>query len=323
MQTAEIARVVSFLILTIVVYVHAVAVCLRMLLKRQKGGALRQWTDRVTLVLAFAGTGCILYARYIEPYRLSITPVRIQSAKIPPGSRPIRVVHLSDIHSDATPRLEAMLPAAVSQQKPDFIVMSGDYFNSMKGLAVFRTCLAELTKVAPTYVVKGNWETDHWREVSPFDGIEVHELNGKAVRVEFSGVPIWVTGLAAHNEDMLAQSLSDVPRDEFRIFVYHYPDYIYEAAKQGIDLYVAGHTHGGQVALPFYGALVTLSKFGKRFEAGKFRVNDTWLYVNRGLGVDGGFLPKVRFWAPPEMTVIDIEPIDLNGRPVSSRLLTN
>src|SRR5262245_50393107 len=182
MQTAEIARVVSFLILITVVYVHAVAVCVRMLLKRQKGGAFRRWRDRVTLLLALVGTGCILYARYYEPYHLSITPIRIASSKLPPGSRPIRVVHLSDIHSDATPRLELMLPDAVREQKPDFIVMSGDYFNSLKGLQVFRTCLTELTKIAPTYVVKGNWETDHWRDVRPFDGIPVHELDGNAVR---------------------------------------------------------------------------------------------------------------------------------------------
>jgi uncharacterized protein len=306
----ELARIVSFLILIVVVYANAGAVCLRMLLKRQKRGAFRQWTDRVTLLLALIGTACILYARYYEPYHLSITPVRIASSKIPAGSRPIRVVHLSDIHSDATPRLELMLPDAVRQQKPDLIVMSGDYSNSMQGFEVFRTCLTALTQIAPTYVVKGNWETDHWRGVRPFDGIPVHELDGNAVRLEFSNVPIWITGVAAHNQDRLAAMLHDVPRDEFRIFIYHYPDYIYEAAKQGIDLYVAGHTHGGQVALPFYGALVTFSKFGKRFEAGKFRVGDTWLYVNRGLGVDGGFLPRVRFWSPPEMTVIDIEPID-------------
>ena len=54
-----------------------------------------------------------------------------------------------------------------------------------------------------------------------------------------------------------------------------------------MDLYCAGHIHGGQIALPFYGALVTLSKYGKRFEAGLYRVGETWLYVNRGIGMEG------------------------------------
>lgn len=69
-----------------------------------------------------------------------------------------------------------------------------------------------------------------------------------------------------------------------------------------------GTPTGGQVALPFYGALVTLSRFGKRYEAGLYRVHDTWLYVNRGLGMEGGWAPRVRFCARPEITVIELAP---------------
>ena len=81
-----------------------------------------------------------------------------------------------------------------------------------------------------------------------------------------------------------------------------------EVASEHMDLYCAGHTHGGQVALPLYGALITLSKYGKRYEAGLYHEKDTWLYVNRGIGMDGGFAPRVRFWSVPELTVIDIRP---------------
>jgi predicted MPP superfamily phosphohydrolase len=75
-----------------------------------------------------------------------------------------------------------------------------------------------------------------------------------------------------------------------------------------VDLYLCGHTHGGQVALPLYGALVTLSKFGKKYESGMYTVGDTILYVNRGIGMEGGLTPKVRFLARPEITVFDIVP---------------
>ena len=60
--------------------------------------------------------------------------------------------------------------------------------------------------------------------------------------------------------------------------------------------------------MPFYGALVTLSRFGKRFESGLYRVGATWLYVNRGIGMEGGRGARVRFWSRPEVTVIDIYP---------------
>ncbi len=76
------------------------------------------------------------------------------------------------------------------------------------------------------------------------------------------------------------------------VFLYHTPDEILDiAATNRVDLYCAGHTHGGQVALPLYGALVTFSKFGKRYESGLYREGQTSLYVNRGLGMEGGLGP--------------------------------
>ena len=74
----------------------------------------------------------------------------------------------------------------------------------------------------------------------------------------------------------------------------------------GVDLQLSGHTHGGQVRLPLYGALLTLSAMGKRFEAGLYRLGEMALYVNRGLGMEGGAAPRVRFLCRPEITVFDL-----------------
>jgi predicted MPP superfamily phosphohydrolase len=87
--------------------------------------------------------------------------------------------------------------------------------------------------------------------------------------------------------------------------LYHYPDLIDRLASKQVDLLLAGHTHGGQIALPFFGAIVTLSKGWKRYERGLYRVGESYLYVNRGLGTD---LPAIRFFARPEIAVIDLIP---------------
>jgi predicted MPP superfamily phosphohydrolase len=79
-----------------------------------------------------------------------------------------------------------------------------------------------------------------------------------------------------------------------------------DAVEGGTDLYCAGHTHGGQIALPFYGALITFSQFDKRFEAGLYDYKGMALYVNRGIGMEGGMAPRVRFGSRPEITVIDV-----------------
>ena len=103
-------------------------------------------------------------------------------------------------------------------------------------------------------------------------------------------------------------AMENVPGDAFSVFLYHFPGLIEDVGDLNIDLYLAGHTHGGQIRLPFYGALVTLSRYGKKYEAGEYAVGDTILYVNRGIGMEGGLAPRVRFLCRPEITVFDIVP---------------
>lgn len=296
-----------------VVYIFAIGGLIRLLLEKfdfikTKPKLLQIWFRRIVFSLALFGLGCFAYAYFIEPYWLSVRRIEIKSVKLPKDSKPIRVVHISDIHSDATPRLEEKLPAAIAEQRPDLIVFSGDSINSPAGLPVFRKCLTEISRIAPTYVVRGNWDVWYWRDQDLFSETGAKQLNGAAERVEINGAPVWLAGVFVGSEGRLSETLNRIPKNEFSIFLLHYPDLIEEVSRLEIDLYCAGHTHGGQIAMPFYGALVTFSKFGKKYEGGTYQVNKTWLNVNRGIGMEGGGVPRVRFWARPEITVIDIVP---------------
>jgi predicted MPP superfamily phosphohydrolase len=300
-----------FLSLIAIVYILAASVLIRLVLHRFGHSTLSKkpvqvWLRR--LVLALAGTGllCFAYGYFIEPYWLSVSHIKISSSKLPRGSQPIRIVHISDLHSDPKPRLEKNLPQAIAAERPDIIVFTGDSINSPEGLPVFRACISEVAKIAPTFVVKGNWDAWYWNEINLFEGMGVTELDGNSVRIEVRGIPIWIAGVAVGHEKGMETALSAIPPDEFKLFLYHYPDLIKEVSGLKADLYCAGHTHGGQVALPFYGALITFSKYGKKYEAGLYREGQTWLYVNRGIGMEGGNAPRVRFWARPEVTVIEI-----------------
>jgi predicted MPP superfamily phosphohydrolase len=243
------------------------------------------------------------YGYFIEPYWLDVHHVSIESSKLTVGAT-LRIAHISDIHSDNRPRLEERLPVAIAAERPDMIVFTGDSLNSGAGLPVFRKLMASLPGIAPTFGVKGNWDVG-----SPFELFEdtgVHELVGVSTSVDIRGTTVWVAGFAPDDPREVREVVSTVPREAFTIFLAHYPDLIPEVAQEGIDLYCAGHTHGGQVALPLFGALVTFSKFGKRYEAGLHREGNTFLYVNRGIGMEGGHAPRVRFWARPELTIIDV-----------------
>ena len=92
-----------------------------------------------------------------------------------------------------------------------------------------------------------------------------------------------------------------------RLVLLHDPSAIRDLPEGEGDLIFSGHMHGGQVALPFFGAILTLSPHGKRFEHGLYEVGPMRLFVSRGLGFEGR-APPIRFCAPPEIAVIDLVP---------------
>jgi predicted MPP superfamily phosphohydrolase len=311
-----------FLISVAAVYALAAVVLARITLRRIRRtgppGRKQFWLQRVVLALAGLGLLCFAYGYFVEPYWPEVTHVRIASAKLPKGTRPIRLVHISDLHSDPRVRLEARLPDIIAAEHPDLIVFTGDAINSPEGLPIFQQCLTRLAQIAPTYAVQGNWDAWNWLDLDRFAGTGARELKSEAVKLDVAGTSIWLAGMPVSGDWISGETpsarrqfdrtLGAIPADAFSVFLYHYPDEIDVVAARKVDLYCAGHTHGGQVALPLYGALITLSRFGKKYEAGLYRTGQTWLYVNRGLGMEGGPAPRVRFCARPEVTVIEIAP---------------
>lgn len=264
--------------------------------------------EKVLLGLAVVGVMLYAYGHFVEPYWVEITTVKLQSPKLANFSRPIRVVQISDLHCDPVNRLEESLPRIIAEQKPDLIVFTGDAINSKGGLKIFRQCISDVSKLAPTFAVQGNHDSRCWSDVSLFKNTKVVDLNGTSQKLTVAGQEIYVAGVAYDSENLVGKAMGSVPAGAFTVFLYHSPDLINDLVKHPIDLVCAGHTHGGQVCLPFYGAIVTQSKFGKQFEAGLYKVANSFMYVNRGIGMEGGFDPRVRFLARPEVTVIELEP---------------
>jgi predicted MPP superfamily phosphohydrolase len=316
----ESTAVLLFVCAVAAVYLFAALAAVRMLLRRfgfmEKPSRAGRIAERASLVLAGVGLLCFAYGYFVEPYWPQVTHVRVETPKLKGAQRPVRVVHISDLHCDPEPRLEERLPDLVAAERPDLIVFTGDSLNSREGLPVLRKLLPRLSSIAPTYAVRGNWDAWYWKNIDLFGGTGVTELKKEAARVDVAGTSVWVAGAPFASLDGPAGEragienvLRDVPSEAFALFLYHTPDLILEAAATNrVDLYCAGHTHGGQVALPVYGALVTLSKFGKKYESGLHREGQTWLYVTRGVGMEGGPAPRVRFFARPEVTVIELVP---------------
>jgi len=134
-------------------------------------------------------------------------------------------------------------------------------------------------------------------------------LEDQAQEIEVAGQRLWLMGVSptrdlAGDAARLAHLVAAAPAGIPRLLLYHTPDLMPRAAALGIDLYLAGHTHGGQWRLPGFGAILTSSRYWKRYEAGHYCEGNTHLYVSRGLGLEGFGAPRARFFCPPE--IVDV-----------------
>lgn len=261
--------------------------------------AVRKIFSIIFLLLAV----CFFYAWLIEPYWIEITKKKIDTPKLKEGTK-VRIVHLSDIHSKGWGKNERRIPLIVNSFNPDIICLTGDYMNDINALNAVRRMVGELEAKYGIFAVRGNWDAELFPDVEIFKDLPVRMLNGESTKLKIEGGEIYIVGLDVYSESSLEGLLPSKKEKDFVILLHHYPDLIEDIKEEGIDLYLSGHTHGGQVALPFYGAILTFSKYGKKYEKGLHEVGKTILYVNRGIGTET--LP-LRFFSRPEIAVFDIE----------------
>ena len=158
------------------------------------------------------------------------------------------------------------------------------------------------------FAVRGNWDVWWFPEADLFGGTGVRELDGTAARVVAGESEIWLVGAAVERAHALLPAFERVPEGRFAVLVHHYPETIDMMGGWGADLTLGGDTHGGQVRLPLVGPLVRISRYGRYRDIGLHRVGKAWLYINRGIGMEGGGTPRVRFRCRPEITLIEIVP---------------
>jgi len=265
------------------------------------------------------GSALVVYAFWIEPQRVHLTRQSLQSPKLPRGAPPLRVLHLSDLHVERITARERQLVARARELAPDAILFSGDFLNLSNihdpvAWEDARAILRELRAPLGVYVVTGSPPVDQPGIIAPLlAGLDhIRWLRDERVTLDHAGQRIDLIGITCtHDPEKDGAALDETLRvhgdpDDFTILLYHTPDLAPVAAAQGVDLQLSGHTHGGQVRLPFFGALFTSSLYGKKFEAGRYQVDALTLYVSRGIGMEGKGAPRARFLCPPEIVLWEI-----------------
>jgi predicted MPP superfamily phosphohydrolase len=259
-------------------------------------------------------------AYVVEPLLVETTELSLAFEDLDPSASPVRVVQLTDTHIERNSFREASVIAEVKALRPDIIVLTGDYLNLSNlsdptSAAHFRQFVTQLEAPYGIYALRGSVEPTLEMMSWLMEGTGVVWLEQEAITVNVRGQPVTLVGVAcSHKQEKdtarLARAMAGVPADAFTLLLYHSPDLIREAAGHQVNLYLGGHTHGGQLRLPFYGAIVTSSIYGKRYASGLFEEEGTTMYISRGLGFEGGGMPRARFLCRPEIVSIKLRGVD-------------
>lgn len=284
--------------------------------------ALRAWRLRRTCrwfagllaVVAVLGEACYAWARRIEPFRLEVTEQRITSKRLAGLGKPIRIAVIADLQTDAITDYEIGVFDRLVAAEPDLVLYAGDYLqltgeDFARELPKLQEQVRRLRPRLGSYAVDGDVDLGGAKAV--FAGTDVKVLADESAALP--GVPIDVYGMTRMRSRAPFVDAAGVRRlrgERYPILLGHAPDYMLAVVRDGLAadaLMVAGHTHGGQIQLPWFGPILTLSAVPRWLAAGGvFRRGDSWLVCSRGVGMERGLAPRIRFLCRPQLILLDL-----------------
>jgi predicted MPP superfamily phosphohydrolase len=235
-----------------------------------------------------------------------VIEVEVSLPGLPPEFQGLRILQLSDIHADAWQDRGQRLLRLVSGLSFDVCVITGDYRFLTFGdygsvITSVETLVNALQCEFGVIGILGNH--DFIEKVPLLENLGIRMLINESLPLHRGGSVIWLVGLddphfyGLHD---LSKALANIPRPEIKILLVHTPEIIPAAAAAGLDYYLCGHTHGGQVCLPGGIPIFYNAHCGRKYIAGAWKFNGMPGYTSRGTGSSG--LP-VRFCCPPEITL--------------------
>ncbi len=278
----------------------------------------RQFLKKTFMVAAgatLAGTSGVSYARNVEPGWVDVEPVKLALPRLSPAFDGYRLAQISDLHMGDWMDREhlAEIVEITNNQHPDLIAITGDFVTKRADLSAqdLTDVLSTLRAKDGVVAVLGNHDQYGNRpiiqKVLHDSGIielsnGVHTLKRGNERFHIAGVDdIW------HGLNRLDLVLSKLPTSGAAMLLAHEPDFADTSASTGrFDLQISGHSHGGQVIVPFLGPQ-RLPPYGRKYPLGLYKVGDMLQYTNRGVGM---VKPYVRFNCRPEITMFTLETLE-------------
>ncbi len=261
----------------------------------------------INLIFQIFGSLLVFYGFMKEPADIKTTTLLHNDPKV---SSTFKFIHLADIHLEQLGVRENKLLRIVENQKPDFILYTGDFLNlsNIRNQASIENIIGffnQIHTISPVYYVSGSPAVDVEDTLKIIEKkLKPMRLNNSNIFLNHKGININIIGITCtHQPHLDIKHLSPLIQEGCKnILLYHSPDLVYELkAEDKIDLMLSGHTHGGQVRLPIFGAIFTGSLYGRKLQKGLYQIHDTILYISRGIGLEGLGAPRVRFLCSPEI----------------------
>lgn len=275
------------------------------------------------LIVVCAGLLVLVYASLIERNWFALRRHRIPC--LPPGSSPMTILHLSDLHLRAPQRRKRAFLKSLARVQPDLVIGTGDFIGDAHSNPEAVDAVTSIgARDAALYVLGSNdyygpkpknplryffkrrrvihGKPNPWRDL-------VEGLNARGWRlINNTATSIEGIDIVGLDDEHIGRADLSVARkrngDGFRLAVAHSPDVANALADLEYDLIVCGHTHGGQICIPGFGALVTNSDLPRKMASGVHRLGDSWLHVSAGLGTS--MYAPFRLACRPEVCVLDL-----------------
>jgi len=259
------------------------------------------------LVSPFAAFG---YGRFVERHWFEVVKLDVPLRGLGSAWDGFRIVHISDLHLEPHLHVDQVRQAVqtINALKPGMIAMTGDFVssdaNTFESLA---EPLRELKAESGVFACHGNHDawTQPERIARTFRSFGFHYLVNQGMGLTRQNESLWIAGLesAWAGRPNITTATKGQPSNSPGITLVHEPDFADFLSQAPMNqLQLSGHTHGGQVCLPF-GIPLLQPNWGKKYAKGLFSLGRLQLYVNRGLGTLG---PDARFACRPEITEITL-----------------
>jgi uncharacterized protein len=269
------------------------------------------WVGFVDLI--FQAINRIGHSTFGEPKEFKVETVQIALKRLSPMFSGFRIVQISDIHMGGWMNPERLQRVAdlVIAQKPDVLLITGDFLKGRRITEATKQGIKDLLKVlrplaaaVPTFAVLGNhdYHTDPDAIRKMLRRAKITDLTNTVFALQRKGETLYLCGVddVRHGNVRLDDVIAQLEEDSPAILLAHEPDFAdISAATDRFDLQVSGHSHGGQIVVPYYGP-PRLPESGRKYPSGLYTVGNMLQYTSRGIGMDR---LAIRINCPPEITV--------------------